>query len=374
LPERFATAGTIAGGFVSLAWNFRSALDDLFGVRMKAGNTIRLALDAWGGDYGPDVTVAAACSAVQARPELEITLVGPPAAAAGQLSLLDDSQASRVHFEPAESVLESGVGPVAAIRQGGSSSMGRCLELLSGGEADACVSAGSTTALMALGVRMLGMLHGLKRPALMAKIPSARGFTSLLDLGANLNVDAGQLVQFAIMGAVVHGRGEQDEPIVGLLNVGHEDSKGHAVVKDAHEHIKKLPLNYRGFIEGNDIFSGCVDVAVCDGFSGNLLLKSSEGLAKMLLEELKKGLESNWRSRLGGALSRPALSAALARFDPAQHNGAPLLGLNGVVVKSHGSANRSAMLPAIFEAADEAGKHVPERIQTLITEYEAETE
>ena len=328
----------------------------------------------YGGDHGPHVAVAAACDAVRIRPDLEIALVGPGGDTPSLISGLNHAQRARLQFVAAQTVLQSGVGPLGAIRQGSKSSMGRCLDLVAESQADACVSAGSTTALMALGVRRLGMLKGLKRPALMSHIPSASGFTSLLDLGANLKVDAVQLVQFAIMGTVARLRDGQGRPSVGLLNVGHEDSKGHSVVRDAHERLKALPLNYLGFIEGNDIFAGSVDVAVCDGFSGNLILKSSEGLARMLFTELRKGLNSTWRSKLGAKLSKPAFSDILARFDPAQHNGAPLLGLKGVVVKSHGSADRAAMLQAILEAGDEARKQVPERIQTLVEEYEAEAE
>ncbi len=328
----------------------------------------------YGGDHGPRVTVAAACDAVHIRPDLEIALVGPNEDTRSLISGLNRAQRARLQFIATQTVLHSGVGPLGAIRQGSNSSMGRCLDLVAESQADACVSAGSTTALMALGVRRLGMLKGLKRPALMSHIPSASGFTSLLDLGANLKVDAVQLVQFAIMGTVARLRDGQRRPSVGLLNVGHEDSKGHSVVRDAHERLKALPLNYLGFIEGNDIFAGSVDVAVCDGFSGNLILKSSEGLARMLFAELRKGLNSTWRSKLGAKLSKPAFSDVLARYDPAQHNGAPLLGLKGVVVKSHGSADRAAMLQAILEAGDEARKQVPERIQTLIEEYEAEAE
>lgn len=341
---------------------------------MSASNPIRLALDMYGGDHGPRVTVAAACDALRIRPDLEIALVGPGEDTRSLISGLNRAQRARLQFVATQTVLHSGVGPLGAIRQGSNSSMGRCLDLVAEFQADACVSAGSTTALMALGVRRLGMLKGLKRPALMSHIPSASGFTSLLDLGANLKVDAVQLVQFAIMGTVARLRDGQRRPSVGLLNVGHEDSKGHSVVRDAHERLKVLPLNYLGFIEGNDIFAGSVDVAVCDGFSGNLILKSSEGLARMLFAELRKGLNSTWRSKLGAKLSKPAFSDVLARYDPAQHNGAPLLGLKGVVVKSHGSADRAAMLQAILEAGDEARKQVPERIQTLIEEYEAEAE
>lgn len=341
---------------------------------MNSSAPIRLALDAFGGDHGPNVITAAAVDALKVVPGLEVILVGPPEDPGDFVSGLDASLSGRIRFVHAETALESGVGPVTAIRTGAQSSMGRCLAMLSDGEADACVSAGSTTALMALGVRTLGMLHGLRRPALMTNIPSSGGFTSMLDLGANLNVDATQLVQFAAMGAVVRARESSEEPSVGLLNVGHEETKGHSVVREAHERLQVLPLNYHGFIEGNDIFAGRVDVAVCDGFTGNLVLKSSEGLARMLLGELKAGLGRSWRSRLGAALAGKALRDTLARFDPAQHNGAPLLGLNGVVVKSHGSADQAATLQAILEAVEEAGKHVPERIQSLITELKTDTE
>lgn len=341
---------------------------------MNAGKNIRLALDACGGDFGPEVTIAAACDAIAQRENLEVIIALPEVELAGQLASLTENQRTRISFEPANVVLESDVGPIAAIRSGGDSTMGRAIELLAQGQADACVSAGSTTALMALGMRTLGMLRGIKRPALMSRIPSASGFTNLLDLGANLHVEATQLVQFAIMGVVARDAQGQLDSSVGLLNVGHEDNKGHSIVRDAHERLKQLPLNYQGFIEGNDIFTGRVDVAVCDGFAGNLILKSGEGLAGMLFSEIRKGFNSSWRSKLGAALAAPALRDTLARFNPSTHNGAPLLGLNGVLVKSHGSANRSATTQAIFEACDEASRHVPGRIQELIAEYEAEKE
>ncbi len=340
---------------------------------MNTVKPIKLALDANGGDFGPEITVAAACDAVIARKDIEIILVAREQIQPGCFSRLDEAQKARIRREPAALVLESGVSPIAAMRYGSQSSMGRALELVANGDADACVSAGSTTALMALGIRLIGMVRGLKRPALMGRIPSASGYTSLLDLGANLHVDALRLMQFAIMGAVARGHGDHLSTRVGLLNVGHEDSKGHAVVKEAHDRLKQLPLNYQGFIEGNDIFSGKVDVAVCDGFSGNLVLKSGEGLANMLLAEIGKGFNTDFRSKLGAMLAGPAMRKSLARFEPAQHNGAPLLGLNGVVVKSHGAANREATLQAIFEAVDEAGQQVPGQIETLIAEYEAGT-
>ncbi|NIP16994.1 MAG: phosphate acyltransferase PlsX [Xanthomonadales bacterium] len=337
---------------------------------MESGS-LHLALDAHGGDHGPLVTVAAACDALTHDPGLSITLTGLPE----QIEpVLERHACERLRFEPCETVLDGDARPVAIIRQGVRSSLGKAMDMVASGNAQACVSAGSTVALMTLGVKLIGMLNGIRRPALMSRIPARHGFTNVLDLGANLNVDATQLVQFAIMGAVVCAREGLDDPRIGLLNVGHEETKGHAVVREAHDMLGRLPLDYHGFIEGDDIFAGRVDVAVCDGFSGNLLLKSAEGLARMLFSELGDALKSGWRARLGSWMARRSLEDLLARFDPAEHNGAPLLGLRGVVVKSHGGADREAMLKAILEAGQEAGKHVPERIEELIHNYKAEAE
>jgi glycerol-3-phosphate acyltransferase PlsX len=196
----------------------------------------------------------------------------------------------------------------------------------------------------------------------------------MLDLGANLNVTAQQLVQFAVMGAVTAQEVEGlAEPRVGLLNVGHEDGKGHDIVRDAHARLKELPLNYLGFIEGHDIFDGTVDIAVCDGFAGNLVLKSTEGLARMLLGEFRAALGSSLLTRAGAALAGPALKRMLARLDPAAHNGAPLLGLNGVAVKSHGGSECKGLTRAILEAGREARRQVPRRIEASIHEYQLES-
>jgi len=247
------------------------------------------------------------------------------------------------------------------------------MEQVAGGKASACVSAGSTAAILALGVKLLGMLPGIERPALMSRIPSASGHTSLLDLGANLNVSAYQLVQFAIMGSVACSvEGETGQPKVALLNVGHEDSKGDSVVKEAHALLKELPINYTGFIEGHDIFAGKADVAVCDGFSGNLILKSGEGLAKMFFRHLDMALHTGLIAKIGALLVKSSLKRTLARFEPSKHNGAPLLGLQGVVVKSHGHANREALGHAIREAVVEAERQVPQIIESMISDFSIE--
>jgi glycerol-3-phosphate acyltransferase PlsX len=208
----------------------------------------------------------------------------------------------------------------------------------------------------------------------MSYVPNLNGVTGLLDLGANLNVSARQLVQFAVMGSVTANVVEGlERPRVGLLNVGHEDGKGHDLVRDAHGMLNELPLNYVGFIEGDDIFNGQVDIAVCDGFAGNLILKSAEGLARMMLTELKATFNENWISKLGAGLAGSSLRRLLARRDPSAHNGAPLLGLRGVAVKSHGGADCKGLAQALAEAGREARRQVPKRIEASIHEYHLET-
>lgn len=334
-----------------------------------------LSLDAQGGDHGVDVTVAAAVQALQADSRLNIILVGQQDAIAARVKRARFAASSRLSVQHAPDVLSMDAKPATALRRGRGSSMWHALQLVADGEADACVSGGSTAALMTLGVKLVGMLPGIQRPALMAHVPAADGLTGMLDLGANVSVNARQLVQFAVMGSVTAEVADGIvRPRVALLNVGHEDSKGHDVVREAHRQLKDLPLNYIGFIEGHDIFSGKADVAVCDGFAGNLILKSSEGLVRLLLVELNRAFHSGPVSLLGALLVQPALRHRLARLDPAAHNGAPLLGLNGVVLKSHGNADVKAMTQAVLEAGREARRRVPERIEAAIRAFQLESE
>lgn len=342
------------------------------------GDTLVVALDAHGGDFGPVVTIPAALQVLASEADLKILLCGIPQ----QVKPLLDKHATdnkfsacmqRLELCPASHALAPDARPVAALRRGKGSSLWLALEQVAAGRASACVSAGSTAAMLALGVKLLGMLPGIERPALMSPIPSASGHTSLLDLGATLNVSANQLVQFAIMGAVACSDKDSAKPArVALLNVGHEDGKGDAVVREAHAMLRELPLNYTGFIEGHDLFAGKADVAVCDGFTGNLILKSGEGLAEMFFQHLESALGQGALARLGGMLAGRSLKRALARFEPAKHNGAPLLGLRGVVVKSHGRAGREAMANAILEAVKESERQVPQRIETMINDYSIE--
>ncbi len=333
-----------------------------------------LALDAHGGDQGLAVSVPASLAALKADPGLEICLVGNERELEKSLSGFDPEHLDRLDVHPAATELASDAKPADVLRRGRESSMWKAFERVASGQASACVSCGNTSAMMVTGVKLLGTLPGIQRPALMAYAPSLCGQTGLLDLGANLEVRAAQLVQFAVMGSVTaqHADGLAS-PKVGLLNVGHEDSKGHAVVREAQAILQDLPLNYTGFIEGHDIFAGTVDVAVCDGFSGNLVLKSAEGLARMFLSEVRGALDSSVVSRIGGWLAAPSLRRMVARFDPAAHNGAPLLGLNGVAVKSHGGTDIAGLTRAILEAGREARRQVPRRIEASIHEYQLET-
>ena len=311
---------------------------------------------------------------------MRVILVGRPGELETALSLAgaavrDFARGNRLEIHPADSVIPMDAKPAHVLRHGRNSSMWNAFELVSEGKAGACVSGGSTAAMMLLGIKLIGRLHGIQRPALMAYVPHIDGFTGLLDLGANLQVSAEQLVQFAVMGSVTARLVEGlEQPRVGLLNVGHEDSKGHDLVRKAHNVLLELPINYTGFIEGHDIFAGKVDIAVCDGFAGNLILKSSEGLARMMQQELKTALSSSAASRLGAFFARASLRRLLARMDPSAHNGAPLLGLNGVAVKSHGGADSAAMTQAILEGGREARRGVPAKIDRLIHEYHLETE
>ena len=342
---------------------------------MKPSNNRRvLAIDAMGGDHGVPVMVDAAVDALVQDPGLHVVLTGDGRAIEDRLAAHGKAPAERIDIVGADSVIPADATPRAILREGKGSSLWTALDRVSKGDAHACVSAGNTVALMTLGVKLVGRLEGIQRPALMSYIPHSAGLTGMLDLGANLNVDALALFQFALMGSVVRsGRsGLGENPRLGLLNVGHEDSKGDAVLREAHERLQASDLNYEGFIEGHDLFTGRVDVAVCDGFAGNLILKSSEGLAEMLFAELRNTLTSSLRSKLGAWFAGPALRQMLARLDPDKHNGAPLLGLRGVVVKSHGRSGPRATTHAILEAGREVEKNVPARIAEAVHRHHAE--
>lgn len=343
-------------------------------IRMSQNDATVLALDAHGGDQGLSVSVPAALDALAREPTLEIILVGDAGALKQALESSGGADHPRLRVQHADSVIPMDAKATAILRHGRNSSLWKAFELVAEKEAAACVSGGNTVAMMITGVKVIGMLPGLERPALMAHVPNVHGFTGLLDVGANLNVNARQLVRFAVMGAVTAELADGvEKPRVGLLNVGHEDSKGDETVQAAHQILSGLVLNYAGFIEGHDIFEGTVDIAVCDGFAGNLILKSTEGLARMLRKQFREAFSASLASRAGALLASSSLRAMLAHLDPSAHNGAPLLGLRGVAVKSHGGANRKGLTRAILEAGREARRQVPGRIEASIHAYRLET-
>ncbi|GED22224.1 phosphate acyltransferase PlsX [Halomonas halmophila] len=326
---------------------------------------MRIAVDAMGGDLGPRAAVAGAASAVMADPDLDILLFGPAGQLDDEISRLPRplvAAASSMDVIDAPGVVRQDQRPAQVLRGEQTTSMSGMLACLARGEAQAGVSAGNTGALMALARRALGMVAGMSRPAISTAIPTRReGRCYLLDLGANVEVEAQRLRDFALMGEVMARRIDgQERPRVGLLNVGVEGTKGTFSVQHADELLRQeTALEYLGFVEGDAIFSGDVDVVVCDGFVGNAVLKASEGLARMLVRRVQATFEAHWSSRLVGWLARPALARLRGELDPVRYNGASLLGLDGIVIKSHGSADTAGFHYAVARAAREVTHDLP---------------
>ena len=327
---------------------------------------VTIAIDVNGGDQGVDVSVPAALAMLKQRDELRLILVG-------KREMIEPSVASlrrvadRVRIEDAREVVEMSESPADALRKKKNSSMRVAINMVKEGHASACVSAGNTGALMATARFVLKTLPGIDRPAIMAMLPTKHGPTYMLDLGANSNCTSEQLFQFAVMGSVVvNGIEEIAEPRVGLLNIGEEDIKGNEIVRGAANLLSESGLNYVGFIEGDIIPDHKADVIVCDGFSGNVALKTMEGTARLvrhfLLEEFRSGLYG----RISGLIAWPVLRSLSRRVDPRRYNGASLVGLNGIVIKSHGSADIVAFQQAIHTGMLEAEKQVPEQIRKLM--------
>jgi glycerol-3-phosphate acyltransferase PlsX len=307
-----------------------------------------------GGDHGPSVIVPAVALAAESLPDVRFLLHGDEAQLNAQLAKQPDARAvSEVrHTDKAISMEEK---PAQAMRRGKGTSLWNAVEAIRAGEAAACVSAGNTGALMAISKLILRMGDNLERPAIVANWPTMQGVSAVLDVGANVESDAKQLIEFAIMGAAFHHAVHGSErPTVGLLNVGSEDQKGHEEVREAHAILKetKLDFDYRGFVEGTDIAKGTVDVVVTDGFTGNVALKTAEGMARFFSNEIKSTLTSGPLAMLGALIASGALKKMRRRLDPARVNGAPLLGLNGIVVKSHGGADALGYASAIRVAVD----------------------
>lgn len=315
---------------------------------------IVISIDAMGGDHGPSVVVPGVAKAAQMLPGVRFLLHGDEIRLNAELAKAPTARAvSEVRHTDKHIAMDE--KPAQAMRRGKGSSLWNAVESLRGGEAQACVSAGNTGALMAISKLILRMGADLERPAIVASWPTMKGITAVLDVGANVESDAAQLVEFAIMGAAfhhaVHG---STRPTVGLLNVGSEDQKGHEEVREAHAILKEtqLDFDYRGFVEGNDIAYGTVDVVVTDGFTGNVALKTAEGLARFFSNEIKSTLTSGPLAMLGAVIASGALKQMRERLDPGRVNGGPLLGLNGIVVKSHGGADAKGFASALRVAAD----------------------
>ncbi|MDU5835991.1 MAG: phosphate acyltransferase PlsX [Pantoea sp.] len=329
---------------------------------------LTLAIDAMGGDFGPCVTVPAALQALASHSHLNLLLVGIPDDITPLLAKADSSLTERVQVIPAESVIASDARPSQAIRASRGSSMRIALELVKEGRAQACVSAGNTGALMGLAKLMIKPLDGIERPALMTVLPhQQRGKTVVLDLGANVDSDSEMLVQFAVMGAVM---AEEvlviPNPRVALLNIGQEETKGLESIRGAANMLKASgQINYIGYLEGNDLLTGKTDVLVCDGFVGNVTLKTMEGVVRMFLSLLKssgEGKKRSWWLKLLGRWIQKRLAQRFGHLNPDQYNGACLLGLRGTVIKSHGAANQRAFAVAIEQAEQAVRRQVPERI------------
>jgi len=332
---------------------------------------MRLAIDVMGGDQGPHAIVAGSARAVVEHPDLELILFGPRQQILAELSRLPQplaAAASRLVAHDAPDSITPSTTAAWALRRGHATSMARMLQSVAQGEAVAGVSAGNTAALVALARRELGMIEGISRPAISTALPARQGRRCyLLDLGANVDSPAHRLVDFALMGAAmaqcVDGTAV---PRIALLNVGAEATKGSASVREddrlLREYASGSAFAYQGYAEGGDLFKGQFDVVVCDGFVGNAVLKASEGLTSMLVERVQMAFESRLSGRLASLLAKPVLKRLKQELDPVRYNGASLLGLRGIVVKSHGSTHADGFYYAIQRALQEVEHNLPARI------------
>ena len=324
---------------------------------------VTIAIDCMGGDFGPSVTLPAAIHFLERDEQAKIILIGLPAEVEGAVAREKPRFGDRLRFRAASEVVGMDDPLATALRIKKDSSMRVTVDLVKAGEAQAAVSAGNTGALMAISRFVLKTLPGIDRPAIATVLPTLRGYTYVLDLGANVDCEPQHLLQFGIMADLLYSSVEhKDRPTVGLLNIGEEDIKGNEVVKQAGELFKQSDLNFFGNVEGDDIYKGTTDIVVCDGFVGNVLLKTSEGLAHMLATFLREEFSRNPFRKIAALFAIPALNGFKKRVDPRRYNGASLLGLRGIVVKSHGSADQMAFAKAIERAAEAARNRLVERI------------
>lgn len=325
--------------------------------------SITLAIDCMGGDHGPRVTVPAVLDFLKAHPKANVVLVGQVETLTPLLDHQDRSLVDRIKVKDAREIVGMDESPALAMRGKKDSSMRVTVDLVKEQKVDACVSAGNTGALMAISRFVLKMLPGIDRPAICTVLPTIKGHVHMLDLGANVDCEAEHLLQFAIMASTLVSAVEgKPAPTVGLLNIGEEEIKGNEVVKKAADLIRQSDLNFVGNVEGDGVYKGEADVVVCDGFVGNVALKTTEGLAQMLATFLRQEFGRNAFTKLAGLVAMPVLTRFKRRVDHRVYNGACLLGLRGLVVKSHGSADAFAFRHAIEVAHEAARGQVISRI------------
>jgi glycerol-3-phosphate acyltransferase PlsX len=330
---------------------------------------VTITIDCMGGDHGIAVTIPASLDFLRRDPDCSVILVGAEEEVRRAVGNAGKEFGPRLRIQHASESVGMDDPVATALRNKKDSSMRVAVDLVKSGEAAAAVSAGNTGALMAISRFVLKTLPGIDRPAIATILPTIKGHTYVLDLGANVDCSAEHLLQFGIMGAMlVSALEHKDRPSVGLLNIGEEEIKGNEVVKRAGELLKDSGLNFYGNVEGDDIYRGSTDVVVCDGFVGNVALKTSEGLAQMISTFLRQAFQRNILTKLVGLLAKPVLNSFKARVDPRAYNGASLLGLRGIVVKSHGSADAFAFLCALERAAEAARNRLPDRIAARMAE------
>jgi glycerol-3-phosphate acyltransferase PlsX len=337
-------------------------------------SALRIAVDAMGGDHGVSVTVPAALSVLKAHPELHLILVGQEDVLRAALIKHKANHHPRLSIQHASEVVDMGELPSHALRNKKDSSMRVAINLVKEGQAQACVSAGNTGALMATARFVLKVLPGIDRPAIVYAMPGlnhetgARTSVHMLDLGANVDCSAEHLFQFAVMGSIlVSAVNKLQRPRVALLNIGEEEIKGLENIKQASKMLHECSaLNYIGFVEGNDIYRDKADVIVCDGFIGNIALKTSEGTAKFILQIVKSAFTRSWLTKLCGLLAFPVLKHIKNDLNVNRYNGASFLGLKGIVIKSHGGAEEEAFAAAIKRAIFEVEQDVPRLISAQV--------
>ena len=332
---------------------------------------IHIAIDVMGGDHGVAVIVPACLNIVNQNSRVKLYLVGDEKAISQAVSRSSLNNKDQIEIVHASEVIEMDELPSHAMRNKKSSSMRLAINLVKEKKARACVSAGNTGALMAISRFVLKTMNGIDRPAIMSELPTRANRTRVMDLGANVDSCAEHLFQFAVMGsALIQAIDHIEKPRIGLLNIGVEEIKGNDQVKrTAHMLAECSLLNYVGYVEGDDFYSGEVDLIVCDGFVGNVALKASEGLAKLMQSQLRATFMRSWRNRLLGLIASPVINNFKEQMDPSRYNGASMLGLNGIVVKSHGSASTLAFESAIKQAIVQVENYAVDLVRDKISEF-----